>query len=196
MIPKKIYKSKQKFKNEDSIIGGPTAPGLSEPPISTAPIFIKDVSDLKVGEIYSVTLNPNDRYQYWDHEKRFEMFCKWLLKIMHGLRSHVELDLHTEISLKGRLHAHGKIVFKDVYNFYLKDFNMLIGMCNIDIDTINNQDIWDTYVSKQQDASTYKHYTLDDTSFKICPIDKTKFKVTKYIKTCLDDHIQIEEEND
>lgn len=151
----------------------------------TAPVcqVIKDVSDFKIGAKYSITINPNDRYQFWDHEERFKKFCQWLLKVMHSVRPHAVLDLHTEISLRGRLHAHGTIEFKNPYDFYLKDWYTLEGMCNIDIDTIYNYDTWVAYATKQQDASPYKHYTLDDTSFKICPIDKTKFKITTDIRS-------------
>lgn len=98
---------------------------------------------------YSFTLNPE--VQYYEIQDGIERFNTWNahmykeLKRLHGIES---LKIWPEISQSGRLHFHGIIKIKDVIEFALVDVPLLIRIGHLEIDTINDEDVWNKYIRK------------------------------------------------
>jgi len=79
---------------------------------------IPDMDELITGQIYSLTINPTDRIQYFHETNRFIKCVKDIIeKVL--LYQCLDYQLYIEISKKGRIHFHGCIRVKDKFMFYL-----------------------------------------------------------------------------
>lgn len=115
----------------------------------------------KCNEVYAISLNPIDKYQFAGKPDRWKKFTNFI----HGQLISWRYDyyLFTEISepktinqgqIGPRLHLHGTIIFeskKQIQTFLLHSLYQLSRWCRIDIDTIDDIDHWTSYMTKQQD---------------------------------------------
>lgn len=110
---------------------------------------------------YSITICPNDKYQYFGHNNRLDKFINLLNEITLTFKSFgivyifwIELSEPRSKSINGpRLHTHGIIKFcsnKSVRKFLLDFYYLLSRIGILDFDTINNLDKWIKYCTKQQ----------------------------------------------
>jgi len=63
----------------------------------------------------------------------------------------IEFDLYGDVSRTGRIHYHGKIRFKTIdaiKKFYLKYIYKLSDKFQIEMDTIDDEEVWDEYCTK------------------------------------------------
>lgn len=103
---------------------------------------------------YSITLNPEDAYQFWDMPDRLALFEKHHLNHLKKLAIHDRInvcvfDLHLELSPAGRLHYHGYLRMLNKKTFYLYTLHKLAKQYQYEIDVINDPQVWDDYVNKQ-----------------------------------------------
>lgn len=124
---------------------------------------------------YSFTVNPAE--QYFGDVERFR-------KVIYLMKSKLssprfEYKLYIEASPKGRVHGHGYIWIHDPFGFVLFDVPFMERFMNIDIDDINDEDVWYNYCTKQLHITrTQINRMLPKQS------DKT-------IKTAIDDYYNI-----
>lgn len=143
---------------------------------------------LEPGKLYSITINPDDKRQYFSSRAdRFDKIRTYLINYhLRFLKDSADFVLYPECSnpWKGghskkptRFHYHGRISFSSLFPWYSYVYNNLIDVASIDISPI-----------KQGDADYHKAYiTKNSTIMKtICEDAFTKYKVIskdlKYIK--------------
>lgn len=112
---------------------------------------------------YSITLNPQDKYQFFGKPDRFRRFRNHVYEnLLHLDANEVDYELIIEISephefktvpYQGpRLHMHGVILFKNISSlgyFLTTGYTKIIKWSSIDIDTIGDMDKWISYCKKQ-----------------------------------------------
>lgn len=110
---------------------------------------------------YSITINPEDSYQFWSEPMKGERIKKSTNHMRHIMRQNpnYHLDLQMETSSLGRLHWHGTILFKDDNNlleFFLTFIHDFLTKHVIEIDIITDKEIskkyknWEAYCTKQK----------------------------------------------
>lgn len=113
------------------------------------------MEDCVPNQAYTFTISPNDDYQYFDKEDRLHKFISyWRRYFCTKMYSNIAVLLHIELSPAGRLHAHGRISFNNMRTitlFYLNNINMLLDRAQVEIDTIEDEEKWDNYCTKQAD---------------------------------------------
>lgn len=114
--------------------------------------FIMSIEDIELEEPYTFTVNPSDKYQFWDTEDRVVSATGYMntffLKQI-GKFSFIELQM--EISPKGRIHYHGQIMFysySQVKSFYLETIPFLLKSYEIEIGLIDDISDWKIYCEK------------------------------------------------
>lgn len=120
------------------------------------PYYVKD-------KLYSITLNPTDKYQYFGKIGRFKLFRSFIFQeIQHWSQMGIDYELYIEISeprgmkvppYRGpRLHLHGYINFKTISSigyFLSLGYYKLLKFTSVDIDTIADPKAWLSYCKKQ-----------------------------------------------
>jgi len=114
----------------------------------------------KTNQLYSITINPSDKYQFFGKEKRFKKFKNFLYESFLSFKW--DYNLVIEISeprgfhISGysgpRLHAHGVMSFSNklhLSQFLLNDFYQIQRHSALDVDTIDNIHVWMEYMTKQ-----------------------------------------------
>lgn len=127
------------------------------------------LEEMKPGGLYTLTFNPEE-------QPLVERFYNIKLNTLSGWSNlneerlttlrYAEIDIVTEISSKGRLHYHGYIYILDPVNFIFYDLRKLKHYGTYEIDHINNEDVWRTYVYKQQEYME-KWCKLNDMSYRL-----------------------------
>lgn len=115
---------------------------------------------LKKGECYSITINPDDRGQYFRNLKRLNRFINKWNEIFLTLKDvnyffMVECSEPRKLirSEGPRLHLHGTIRFKNnraIKSFLVNDLSNICLNNSVDIDTINDHKKWFDYITKQK----------------------------------------------
>lgn len=103
-------------------------------------------------EVYSITINPSDKRQYFDCIDRVELLVEYMEKEICKVPN-VDLKLHMEISRTGRLHFHGTISFNSyetITRFYKCHIHQWLEWGHINIDTIKDKEVWKTYCEKSK----------------------------------------------
>lgn len=150
-------------------------------------IMVPTVDMLEPGVLYSITINPDDRHQYFKSGgDRFEKVRTYLINYhLRHLKESSTFTLYPECSnpWKGghnkptRFHYHGSITFKSVASWYSHLYNQLIEVSNIAISPIKKEDV------VYQKAYAKKNRTIMTS---ICKELFTKYKIVssdiKYIK--------------
>lgn len=107
-------------------------------------------------DLYAITINPDDEHQYWGSEDRIGTFYNKLsYKLIIEVHNTCQLELYPEFSSRGRLHFHGTIKMLNKIEFYEQVLRRLMKWCQLEIDTINDQEAWKKYYIKQQDLHNY-----------------------------------------
>lgn len=109
--------------------------------------------EVEAKRLYAFTINPNDNNQFWekDREDRYQLFRDGSLKRLKDALDTSNFTLHLDISSAGRMHWHGYISWdnlEDYYDFQIKSIYRLKKWSNIEIDYINDKQIWREYVIK------------------------------------------------
>ncbi len=125
---------------------------------------LKDIKVIyKSGHRYEITINPNDKHQFFGSPRRLEIFMTKLHALLvdaldnykQEYKLFVELsEPHINVNSKSplpRLHFHGTIKFVNelaVGQFLLKSLYKLSRFSNV---TLNDyrEDYWPKYISKQ-----------------------------------------------
>lgn len=102
---------------------------------------------------YAFTLNPGDQPN--QSGLGVNEFKRWFtaqrISILNILGNYANIDLYPEISSKGRIHFHGFLTIKDIFNFYYKCVPRLMVHYSIEMDTIADRAVWKTYCTKQEE---------------------------------------------
>lgn len=112
---------------------------------SDAGSVIVSPETVSVTEWYTITINPET--QLFGDPDRFMLVSSYVYGKLKNI-NHIECYLYPEISGKGRIHFHGKIKIIDVIDFYLYGVYKLMLIGHIEIDTIKDVKVWDTYMTK------------------------------------------------
>lgn len=128
------------------------------------PYLVKKPKDIfyRKDILYSITVNPDDKFQYLGKSDRMQSFRNLIAGIFVKYPQQktdyylmVELSEPREVNPPGvgpRLHIHGMIRFnsnKAVKQFLLTDFYQLTRLGHVDIDVVNDFEYWDDYIHKQ-----------------------------------------------
>lgn len=109
---------------------------------------------------YTLTINPNDSFQFWDDIlDPYQRVKKATNHMRHVIRQNpnFHMDLQMEISRNGRLHWHGTILFKTddkILEFFLGFVHEFLTKHTMEIDIISTIQIskkwkdWDEYCLK------------------------------------------------
>lgn len=132
----------------------------------------------KVGQLYSITLNPINRYQYFGTKNRFRLFKNRFYEEIQSINGqhYLVIEISEPRGMKvgndnyygPRLHAHGVIYFKSnkqICKFLLHDYTRLLRYTSLDIDICNDKDKWHKYIHKQllfkPDKKIYSNFIHD-----------------------------------
>jgi len=96
------------------------------------------------GEWYTCTISPI--YYPYDYKDMQVFTAKYMSEFDSIL--HTEIKLYPEYSSKSRWHLHG--IIRSIYKhaFYLHDVPQLLQLGIIEIDTIDDMDVWMLYCTK------------------------------------------------
>lgn len=114
--------------------------------------------DIQTNTIYSITLNPDNAFQYFGEQNRL---ITWYNKIKQWLNITIKntayMEMMPEVSPHGRLHLHGYIKIIDKISFYVDIIHILEQHFQLEIDEIdiNTGKNWDEYIIKQSDLHKY-----------------------------------------
>lgn len=118
---------------------------------------------IEVGTIYSFTVNPNDKRQYWELMDRVEKLTHFMELQLIDIPN-VHIMLHMEISRTGRLHFHGTIKFTTkecIKHFFLFKIYDWMKLHQLDMGVINDSKIWDDYCTKSKSILDVKITTKE-----------------------------------
>lgn len=102
--------------------------------------------DMVVSQGYSITMNPKEQYfGKWSRVTK----CKSDLCKLFSPFSCCSAEVYMEVSSGGRIHFHGVIKIKEIMEFYLFALPELQEYGTLEIDKINNPEIWEAYCTKQ-----------------------------------------------
>jgi len=130
-------------------------------------------------KIFKISLNPNNSCQFINEVKggvfkdleigdRLPRFKRWLNKYLQACfrQSGIHYIFHIEVStpigssfdkknyIGPRLHAHGIIYMSDnkqLREWLIEVYPRLLSNCRIDIDTMDDLNVWKSYISKDND---------------------------------------------
>lgn len=108
--------------------------------------------NMYIDKLYTFSYNPEDQPLF---ERFYKMKlnnlsdwsnqCREILKLKYA-----SVDVVLEISSKGRFHYHGYIVVNNIPLFIIHDLAKLRHYGTYEIDEITDEEVWRTYVYKQQ----------------------------------------------
>lgn len=122
----------------------------------------------KVNIPFSVNICPNDQHQYFgsqDREKKFINKMRESLLILNEIDYYFMIELSEPRSgskFGPRLHMHGVIMFRTsntIKQFLMTYYYKLLRIGIIDLDTIDNINIWSKYIHKQRHIMKIKPLT-------------------------------------
>lgn len=118
---------------------------------------------LTINTIYSLTLNPNDKRQFFDNTDRVLKLKQFIEQQLLEIPN-VKLILYMEISRNGRLHFHGTINFttiESIRHFYICKVHEWQEYYQMDMDTIKDPQIWNEYCTKSKSIINERVSTED-----------------------------------
>lgn len=122
------------------------------------------------GEVYSFTLNPDDKCQFVGKADRLQRFKNFVYELFvqldsHGVEYAWEIDISEPRKINGnypRLHIHGVLHFAKptaIRHFLLMWLPMIHNHCYFDIDTCDDIEIWEEYCKKYKHITKMKTFT-------------------------------------
>lgn len=116
---------------------------------------------------FSLTISPDDSFQYFGKEDRFILFVAETVRWLKLHLNNSNVTLFPELSGRGRLHWHGWIEVPKIRirEFYLFDVLRLQSMGHIELDSClqETHDVYDCYVRKQR--SIFDEVTASNVHF-------------------------------
>lgn len=126
--------------------------------------------------VYEITVNPNDKLQFFGRKQRLQLFVQNMIKVFTTSMKDYDINytMVLEISMPHininrdssipRLHYHGIIELKTpitVTNFLLYGLYKLSRVCNVTVNDYREQE-WDAYLYKMQEIlkPTCKKYNI------------------------------------
>lgn len=115
----------------------------------------------KKDSYYSVTINPEDKFQYMGTPDRFKRFRSLMYELFLSLSAqHIRYKFNIELSEPKnnkhgsgpRYHVHGWILFRSthsIFQFLDNTYYRWTRLGHVDIDSINDLSKWEKYMSKQ-----------------------------------------------
>lgn len=100
-------------------------------------------------ETYTFTVNPSDRYQYFNKIDRFRKAYRSARSYLANI-CYAEYDLYPEISKTGRIHWHGYITMLNAASFQLYDVPMMSKYSIYEIDFLTDPLVWHDYIEKDK----------------------------------------------
>lgn len=99
---------------------------------------------------YTFTISPREQYTNGSTNTILKQHLQNILSIINKLGTHKDyyFKLYPELSKTGRLHYHGIIRISNPFNFFL-NLQKVIDDCTMEIDTIEDPDVWTQYTQKQ-----------------------------------------------
>lgn len=110
---------------------------------------------------YTITICPNDKYQFFGQHNRFKKFRAFMYEQLININAQYDMIIElseprNDISIKSngpRLHTHGIIKWKNqkqLINFLMDDMYKILRFSKIEIDTIEDIKMWSKYCCKQR----------------------------------------------
>lgn len=150
------------------------------------PIKLPSPEDISLNTLMAFTYNPNFT-PYDETVIDMKTYNNDLVDVFSQLK-YCKIKLVHEISCMGKFHLHGYIMITHKIKFYTTDIQILKLHGVFEIDFINDEEIWETYVYKLKDdmkehckeyGCPYKLDTIEDKLYK-CKVDAlTKMKKCK-----------------
>lgn len=139
---------------------------------------------------YTFTVNPNDACQFFGKSRRSFRVQEAVISLIDNLKKYATYTLYPEYSQPEcrtakyagpRMHYHGTITFHDLFGFLELGYYKLARWCMFEIDSIQDESIWETYIKKQQDIWNMKYVITDKTEeFVKDSLSKTKKTILSY----------------
>lgn len=112
---------------------------------------------------YTLTISPNDKLQHFNSINRLRKVTDDVRTLLYNtLGSTLRYELYTEVSYPteiqnnrgGRIHYHGIIYLTPVQKakMYVEYLPKLTNECRIELDTIQDLAIWQSYIIKDKEA--------------------------------------------
>jgi len=150
-----------KKQGEPSSVGAPPPVGPSGPQEGSQNKVVIKESFYKVGVLYAVTFNPEDKYQFSGKVDRRHKIKELYRGILDECGCTYELKMEfseprgmmTQGYFGPRLHYHGTIQFKNnscLYEFLNITLKKLLSIGIVDIDICTDPAIWQDYCTKQK----------------------------------------------
>lgn len=97
---------------------------------------------------YAFTVSPSNTFQYFSERENRIGKC---VRIAYNKLNHscIQYKLYIEVSRTGRIHYHGYIWIKDIREFFIDVVPILKDYAQIEIDTIEDDEVWEHYITKQ-----------------------------------------------
>lgn len=102
---------------------------------------------------YALTINcktQHDTLKY-KNSRAYEEIKYCINRIVKRMKDTANIMLIPEISRGGRWHWHGILIIKEVYKFHAMVLPFLPTVCQYEIDTIDDPDVWRDYIYKDED---------------------------------------------
>lgn len=106
--------------------------------------------DMSCGIPYAITLNPKDQPNNLMRHADVVNFYDDLREVLSNLEG-CYFHLVPELSVRARLHFHGRIQIYDKMMFFFHDLHKLNVYGNICIEPITDPTIWDLYIYKNRE---------------------------------------------
>lgn len=124
----------------------------TKPPNTFIKKDILEPKEIELNVKYSFSVNPNDDYQFWD-QLETERLSKSKNHMLCILKRNINMiiKLTIDVSRTGRIHWHGTIEFRHITTiryFYTEFVHEILKKHTIEMDTIKDLKIWETYCSK------------------------------------------------
>lgn len=107
---------------------------------------------MEAGKQYAFSISPADDVQYFNSENSLQRYSNFHKKaityLLHNLAPYADYDLYIEISEHCRLHLHGNIKVKDVFDFYCMALPRMREYGGYCLKEIKTPEEWDIYVHK------------------------------------------------
>lgn len=122
-------------------------------PILAPQVMLEEYKKLDASILtVAITINPDNEFQFLD-QIGSERIKKATNHIKYLVRKHSQLDLelHIDISKRGRIHWHGLLRFRDIKHiryFYEEFVPQMTTQHTMEVDTISNMENWMKYCNK------------------------------------------------
>ena len=105
------------------------------------------------GVFYAITINFDDKHQYFNKPNRYKECIESQNSIIQqAFKEYAEFTLYPELSINGRWHYHGIILFHNIGEYLLEKAHRIGGSkypFNMKLTDITDHEKWVDYYTKQ-----------------------------------------------